>query len=62
MGWEPRHGKRIYVRKVREGDRVHSVYIGGNEIGERAAREDVKRRAARRAARQRCATACATPE
>ena len=51
MGWETRRGKRVYVRKVREGGRVRSVYVGGGEAGERAAREDEELRAARRAAR-----------
>lgn len=49
MGWETRNGKRVYYRKVREGGRVRSIYCGGGERGEAAAREDEARRA--------CATA-----
>lgn len=52
MGWELRRGRRVYVRKVRTPDgKVSSVYVGGGEVGERAAREDEERRAAKRAAR-----------
>jgi hypothetical protein len=51
VGWELRRGRRVYVREVREGGRVRSVYVGAGEVGEAAAREDEKRRAAKRAAR-----------
>ncbi len=47
MGWEMRRGKRVYYRKVRDGQRVRSVYCGSGERGERAAREDAERRASR---------------
>lgn len=50
MGWEIRNGKRVYYRKERYRDaegrsHAHSVYCGSGERGERAAREDVERRA-----------------
>ena len=45
MGWEMRHGRRVYYRKVREGSRVRSVYCGTGARGEAAAREDQERRA-----------------
>jgi hypothetical protein len=52
MGWELRRGKRVYIRKQRTPDgHVRSIYIGGGEVGERAAREDEERRAAKRSAR-----------
>jgi hypothetical protein len=49
MGWEKRHGKRVYYRKQRYRDgegrsRVRSIYCGSGERGERAAREDAVRR------------------
>jgi hypothetical protein len=46
MGWESRKGSKrlFYVRKVREGGRVRSVYCGAGEAGESAAREDAERR------------------
>lgn len=50
MGWEMRRKKLVYYRKVREGDRVRSVYCGSGARGERAAREDEERRRAKRAA------------
>jgi hypothetical protein len=31
MGWEHRHGRPFYYRKVREGKRVRSIYIGNGE-------------------------------
>ena len=52
MGWELRRGKPAYYRKVREGRRVRSVYCGGGERGERAAREDAERRARSGASRR----------
>ncbi|MCA1633430.1 MAG: hypothetical protein LC802_06855 [Acidobacteria bacterium] len=53
MGWELRRGKRVYVRKVREGARVRSIYCGAGERGKQAAREDKERRAAQRPPRVR---------
>jgi len=32
MAWEHRHGKLFYYRKVREGNRVRSVYMGNGEL------------------------------
>jgi hypothetical protein len=61
MGWELRREKLVYYRKVREGRRVRSIYFGSGERGERAAQEDVERRAAKRAAAATPA-ACAMPE
>jgi hypothetical protein len=54
MGWEGRKNAVgvYYVRKVREGGRVRSVYIGSGERGEQAAREDAERRASTREARR----------
>lgn len=47
MGWELRNGKRVYYRKQRDPEtgRVRSIYCGGGERGELAAREDAERRA-----------------
>jgi hypothetical protein len=58
MGWEIRHGKRVYIRKVREGSRVRSIYFGFGERAEAAAREDEERRVAVALARL---GACSTP-
>lgn len=32
MGWEERGGRRYYYRKWREGGRVASEYVGGDEL------------------------------
>ena len=34
MAWELRNGKRYYYRKIRQGKRVVSEYIGGSEFAE----------------------------
>jgi hypothetical protein len=54
MSWERRttSGGVYYYRKVREGGRVRSVYIGSGSRGEQAAREDAERRASERDARR----------
>jgi hypothetical protein len=46
MGWETRRGERYYYRKERDPQtgRVRSIYCGGGERGEQAAREDETRR------------------
>lgn len=31
MAWENRHGRLFYYRKVREGKRVRSIYMGKGE-------------------------------
>jgi hypothetical protein len=51
MGWEFRHGKRVYVRKVRTGKHVRSIYFGFGERAEAAAREDKEHRYKRRSRR-----------
>jgi hypothetical protein len=49
MGWEKRaRGGSYYVRKVREGGCVRSVYGGPGEAGRRAEAEDLARREAKR--------------
>jgi hypothetical protein len=46
MGWETRRGVKYYYRKERDPQtgRVRSLYCGGGERGEQAAREDEARR------------------
>lgn len=45
MGWATRKGKRYYYRKERDADgRVRSIFCGGGERGEAAARADEARR------------------
>ncbi|MFL6282754.1 MAG: hypothetical protein ACJ74Q_06260 [Pyrinomonadaceae bacterium] len=55
MGWEGTKKNAVgvyYVRKVREGRRVRSVYVGAGSRGEQAALEDAERRASERDARR----------
>ncbi len=40
MGWELRRGELYYYRKIREGERVRSVYFGRGERALAAAFED----------------------
>lgn len=55
MGWEKRaRGGRYYVRKVWEGGKCRSVYIGPGEVGRQAEREDREHREEKRAARRTC--------
>ncbi len=53
MGFEQRGGRSYYYRKVREGGRIRSIYVGGGLIGHLSAEEDNeerRERAAKRAA------------
>jgi len=53
MGWEQRRGRSYYYRKVREGGRVRSEYVGSGMLGQICAADDAnhrRERAARRAA------------
>lgn len=34
MGWEKRGNREYYYRKVREGSRVRSVYVGRGELAQ----------------------------
>jgi hypothetical protein len=68
MGWEMRWGKQVYYRKQRYRDaegksRVRSIYCGGGERGEVAAREDEgRRRGVSPAGDEPCATSAAPPD
>jgi len=44
MGWEERNGKRYYYRKVRQGERVITIYVGSGQIAEICARDDERNR------------------
>ena len=53
MGWEQRHGRSYYYRKVREGGRVRSEYVGSGIVAQICAGDDEDKRrdrAAKRAA------------
>lgn len=63
MGWEQRRGRSYYYRKVREGGRVRSEYMGGGTYAQRCAeidgsdrQERAAKRAVERATRQAEAT------
>lgn len=38
MGWEQRGTKSYYYRKVREGSRVKSIYVGRGEVADMIAK------------------------
>ena len=46
MGWERRRGRAYYYQKVREGNRIHSRYLGRGEDANRAAEAAEDRRIA----------------
>lgn len=53
MAWEQRRGRPYYYRKVRQGERVYSKYVGAGLLAQLAAKEDDdqrRHRAAQRAA------------
>ena len=53
MGWEQRRGRSYYYRKVREGGRVRSEYVGSGIVAQICAGDDEDKRrdrAAKRAA------------
>ncbi len=52
MAWETRGGQRYYYRKVRNGARVVSVYMGGGISADMAAAQDEETRESARAKRQ----------
>jgi len=59
MGWEQRRGRSYYYRKVREGGRIRSEYVGGGTLAQLCAeldgcgrQERAAKRAADRATRQ----------
>jgi hypothetical protein len=55
MGWEQRRGRSYYYRKVREGGRVRSKYVGSGIVAQICAGDDNDKRqdqAAKRAADQ----------
>ena len=39
MAWETRHGRLFYYRKVREGKRVRSIYMGDGAAAEQCSEE-----------------------
>lgn len=55
MGWEQRRGRSYYYRKVREGGRIRSEYVGSGIVAQICAGEDddkSRERMAKRAADQ----------
>jgi hypothetical protein len=42
MAWETRRGRKYYYRKVREGNRVRSIYVGADENACLVAEVDAK--------------------
>ncbi len=51
MGWEQRNGRSYYFRKVREGGRVRSEYMGAGLLAQLSAEEDDDKRRERNAQR-----------
>jgi hypothetical protein len=52
MAWEKRGNKRYYYRKVRQGDRVVSEYVGAGELAGTYAHLDALERQLRQAERR----------
>lgn len=52
MAWEKRGNKRYYYRKVRQGDRVVSEYVGAGELAGACAQLDALERQLRQAKRR----------
>jgi hypothetical protein len=44
MGWEQRRGRSYYYRKVREGGRVRSKYVGSGLVAQICAGDDGNKR------------------
>ena len=44
MSWEQRRGRSYYYRKVREGGRVRSKYVGNGIVAQICARDDDAKR------------------
>jgi hypothetical protein len=44
MGWEKRSGRSYYYRKVREGGRVRSKYVGSGIVAQTCAGDDDDKR------------------
>lgn len=51
MGWDVKNQHRYYSRSRRVAGRVVREYVGGGDVGERAAAEDARRREEREAAK-----------
>jgi len=49
MGWEQRRGRSYYYRKVREGGRVRSEYVGSGIVAQICAGHDEDKRRDRQA-------------
>jgi hypothetical protein len=52
MGWETRKGRSYYYQKVREGDCVRSLYVGGGHLAQCAAVLDRQARAGQQSQRR----------
>lgn len=60
MAWVTRGGRRYYYRTIKTDGRVRSIYVGGGQAGEAAAREQAERTAARQHEREELARLRAT--